>query len=184
MIFNNSFKNQSGTTVIEALTAVFVFSLLATIAAGIFFRAVDIQRRAFAAQKIQENTLFIMEALARDARVSDICPNPGICTATVLEMQHPVRGLLRFSLDTARGVIVKNETSVNVDMTATEVNYTRFDFVTAGAGSSSDCRQPKITIVASARNRVGKPFIIDFQTTVTSRDARQELLFPVTPPCP
>ena len=177
------FHNEKGFTVVEAIIAAFVFSILAITAAGIFFRAVDVQRRAFGAQKIQENTLFAIETIARDIRVSQVCSNLGVCSASVLELEHPLRGIIRYSLDAARGVIVKNEGGSNVDITSGEVNYTRFDFIVQGSNNGtgagfSDCRQPRVSIVSSVQNRIGRPLVINFQTTVTSRDARQELLFP------
>ncbi len=182
------FHNEKGFTVIEAVIASFIFSILAITAAGIFFRAVDIQRRAFGAQKIQENTLFTVETIARDIRVSQVCPTINACSTSVLELEHPLRGIITYSRDAARGVIVKNEGGSNVDLTSGEVNYTRFDFLINGSNNGtgagySDCRQPRVSIISSVQNTLGRPLVINFQTTVTSRDARQELLFPATP-CP
>jgi hypothetical protein len=181
-------NNEKGFTVVEAIIAAFIFSILAVTAAGIFFRAVDIQRRAFGAQKIQENTLFAVETIARDIRVSQVCSTATTCSTSVLELEHPLRGVIRYSRDAARGVIVKNEGGSSVDITSNEVNYTRFDFLVLGSNNGmgagfSDCRQPRVSIISSVQNRVGRPLVVNFQTTVTSRDARQELLFPASP-CP
>lgn len=176
-MFKYKQKNkESGFTVIEAIVATLVFSILMIASAGIFFRAIDLQRRAFAAQKIQENILFVMEAMARDIRVSQICPTSSVCDSDTLSINHPIRGDLIFSLDTGRGVIVKTENAINVDMTSSEVTFSRFQFNVSGAGP--DCRDPKITIISSLRNTFGRPITIDLQTTITTRDSREEFLFP------
>jgi len=172
-------NKESGFTVLELLIAMSVFALILIAVTGIFIRATYLQRRAFAIEQIQSTVLAATESIARDAKVSDICAAGSICHIFRVEMDHPDRGNVVYEHDVLRGVLVRTEGGISADFTSTDVEFTRFDFIVTGEGPISDCRQPRVTMVMSARNRNGRPQIdIDMQTTVTSRDVRQEFLDP------
>ena len=82
----------AGFTLIETLVSIFVFSILAIIFTGIFAQAVQIQAGSFNAQRTVENSLLILESIARDIRVSQICPAGSNCSLNRLDTAHPVRG--------------------------------------------------------------------------------------------
>ncbi|MBI2065364.1 MAG: prepilin-type N-terminal cleavage/methylation domain-containing protein [Candidatus Yanofskybacteria bacterium] len=163
---------QKGFTLIETIVSIFVFSVLATAVTGIFAKAVQVQAGSFSAQRTVENSLLALESIARDIRVSQICPAGSSCSATRLDIVHPVRGSVSYFLDTGRHVIQKTEGGNTVDITSTDTNFTRFDFLTTGL--AIDDRQPKVTIVITVQNNVGRPVVFDLQTTITSRDVTQE----------
>ena len=136
---------------------------------------------AFAAEQIQSTTLAVIELISRDVRVSDICPTSSVCSPTVLEMNHPVRGLIRYTFIPSQVKITRTEGGSTVDATSRDVFFERFDLLTSQ--ETIDCRQPRVTVVITARNTVGPAFRVRLQTTTTSRDLRKELLFPPSP-CP
>jgi len=161
-----------GFTLIETIVSIFIFSILAIIVTGIFAKAVQVQTGSFNAQRTVENSLIVLESIARDIRVSQICPAGSNCSTTRLDITHPVRGTVSYFLDTTRGVLQKTESGSTVDLTSLETNFTRFNFLTSGL--DIDGRQPKVTLVITVQNTVGRAVIFNLQTTITSRDVTQE----------
>src|SRR5438105_4644914 len=99
MIGNNKFSKQLGFTLIEVMISSLVFSIIMITVSSLFIQILNNQRRAFAMQKIQENSLFIMELMAREIRVSKIeNQNSPDCTLTSLSITHPVNGPVTYSL--------------------------------------------------------------------------------------
>ena len=184
MIGNNKFHlgPEEGFTVVELIVTTLVFSIVLAAVAMVFIRATSLQRRAFASEQIQSTTLAMTEQISRDARVSQICPNTGVCSTTVLEMMHGTKGLIRYFYDNVQGkILFTNNSGMTAPITSEEVNYTDFSFNTSWDGS--DCRQPKITMSFTAQNREGVPVSVQMQTTVVSRDFSEEVLYKPSP-CP
>lgn len=175
--FNCSLRSQESTAgfgIVEIIVTTFVFSLIAIIVAINFVDILDLQRRGFAAQKIQEEALFAIESMAKEIRVSQIqSPDDLGCNLTSLSIEHPLNGPTVYSV--SNGVINKTIGGNTFPITSTKINFPRFNFCIRG--SSVDNEQPRVTIVASvqtANNQEGLRF--DLQTTVSSRDLREELL--------
>ena len=184
--------SSEGFTIIETLTTTLIFMTLIMTITGIFGQILKTQRRVSAAQAIQENMFFVIESISKEIRASKItteCDPPGpSCTTTTLTVVHPTTGTVIYTTAISNGAtVVTREVddgqgqSITTDLTSEDVSFTRFDFINRGLGL--DCRQPKVTIVASVINRVGEVFQIDAQTTVTSRDLFDEFQNPQSP-CP
>ena len=174
----------AGFTLIELITAAFIFSIMVISISGIAVRVFDLQRRAFEIQKIQENSLFILESMAKEIRIGSLssatCGGLSSCIANSLSLIHPINGPVSYRLNganiirNARGE--DNPPGVTFDTTinsTSDVNVSRLNFLVSGLGI--DCRQPKITIVMRVQSKNGDPIPIDLQTTIVSRDVTAEL---------
>jgi len=167
-------SGQNGFGLVELIVTTFVFSLITIIVATNFVDALNLQRRGFDAQVIQEEAIFTIESIAREIRVSQVqSPNDLNCNLTSLTVDHPVKGTITYSV--TGGVINKTVDGVTSPITSSRVNFTRLNFCVRGSGIDNE--QPRITIVTSIQtvsNKEGLQF--DIQTTVSSRDLRQEFL--------
>lgn len=162
--------NNAGFTLAETLVTVLIFSIIVIIIGGTFASVLDTQRRAFNIQEIEENSNFLLEAMAKEIRVSTInspdsdCP---VSPATVLDITHPVNGSIRYSLS---GTAVQR--TVNGAITTISSNlveFTRLQFCISGTGAT-DQKQPRVTILAGIRSANTKQqATIDVQTTLSAR---------------
>lgn len=182
----------SGFTVFEVIVAAFIFSFMVISISGIAAYVFNIQRRAFAIQKIQESSMFILESMAKEIRVSSISPTTcgGLsnCIVNDLSITHPVNGPVNYRLSGAN--IIRNARGEDnppgsavdtVISSASDVDVSRLNFLINGLGI--DCRQLRTTIIMRIQNKSGDPILIDVQTTVASRDITEELANPQTS-CP
>jgi len=126
--------------------------------------------------KLQEDVAFVLESIAREVRVSQICNTGPACSQQSLSIEHPVNGVIVYSLNTDTNIIERNivNQSIVVELSSSEVNFTKLDFLFTGLGI--DDQQPKVTIVALVKSRGNSNLEINLQTTITSRDAREEFL--------
>src|SRR3989344_1005191 len=159
-------KLNEGFSIIETLVTIFVFSILAILIASIFSRGIQLERRTFAVQKVQENALFVLESMARKIRVSEVGSNDDpTCSTTTLSIDHP-DGALAYFLSS--GIVKEVFTDLH-DLSSSDVEFTRLAFCISGS-SLGDNLPFKVTIIASVRsknNLYQTP--IDIQTTITSR---------------
>ncbi|MBX4211377.1 MAG: prepilin-type N-terminal cleavage/methylation domain-containing protein [Candidatus Yanofskybacteria bacterium] len=170
-------RNQGGFTVIEMITAVFVFSVIMVATGTAFVHTLGLQRRGFGAQKVQENTLFVLETMAREIRVSTIQTpdsNCGLGAQAVLTINHPVNGIVQYSIN-AGGAITRTVGGVTTIISGQDVTFINPQFCVRGSGI--DDKQVRVTIVAtvenistSGRDKVSVPI----QTTVSSREVATE----------
>jgi prepilin-type N-terminal cleavage/methylation domain-containing protein len=184
MIGNNMKKvknnnSEAGFTLIESLTAVFVFAVIVGIIAAVFANSSNMFRRSSDLQKMQEDVAFILESMVREIRVSQLCNTGPLCSQQVLTIDHPVNGVVSYSLNTASNIIERNDVASGtiVEMSSDEVKFTKLDFLITGLGFVDD-EQPKATIVMSVESNNDPTTMINIQTTVTSRDVREEFLNP------
>lgn len=159
-------KNQKGFTVIEALVATAIFSIIAVIIAGILIQSIRIQKRSSLALKIQENAMTILETMAREIRVSDITNQDSTCTASSLTMVHPVDGAINYTLD--NGMVRKTTAGTANFISSSDIVFSRLIFCIRGS-ALGDNTQIRVTIVASITDKGGTSNPVDIQTTVTSR---------------
>ena len=173
--FNFKFSEaQRGFGLVEVIIATFVFSIISIIVITNFVDILDLQRRGFAAQKIQEEALFAVESMAREIRVSQIQgPDDLNCSTTTLNINHPVNGPMVYSV--SGGMVSKTVGGNTFPITSAKINFSRLNFCIRGSGV--DDEQPRVTIVASVQTANGQDGLqFDIQTSASSRDLREELL--------
>src|SRR3989344_1713741 len=165
-------NTEKGFTIIEVIISAFIFSIIAVAISGIFVQALNIERRAFSAQKIQEQSLYVLELMAREIRVASISGQDSNCATSSLSMTHPVNGNVSYNVN--NGIVQRTENGVDTEISSGEVNFTRLNFCITGSNSGDD--QPaRVSIIAGVQNRTGKEILtFDLQTTVTSRDLQSE----------
>ena len=163
---------QDGFSVVETITAVFVFSLMILAIGGIYVHILSMQRRGTGAQKVQEDMLYALEVMAREIRVSSITnQDDTTCAATTLTIQHPVNGTVTYTRS-ATNRIERIQGGTVTYLTSANVNVGRLRFCIDGTQSTGDNEQSRITVtaqiasVADARDAV----TFDIQTTIVSRD--------------
>jgi prepilin-type N-terminal cleavage/methylation domain-containing protein len=173
-----------GFSLIELLVAATIFTFVVTGVSGLFTGALDIQRRATAIQKIDENVQFVLESLAREVRVSTItsgdtdCATQGPATST-LTIDHPVNGTVTYGyqrLAGSAGRITRDDGAGPEPITAEDVDFLRAAFCVTGSGN--DDQQARLTVpleVTAVEGRTGAKPVVRLQTTVVSRDLSQDL---------
>ncbi|KKT28488.1 MAG: hypothetical protein UW14_C0007G0002 [Candidatus Yanofskybacteria bacterium GW2011_GWA2_44_10] len=161
-----------GFTLIETITSIFIFSILVVEIGGLMAQSTNLERRAFSAQKIQENTLAVLETMTREIRVGRISNQDNNCTATLLTIEHPTDGTISYSV--SNGVVQKTMAGSTVNLSSSEVNFAKLNFCVQGSGVN-DNQQPRVTIVSIVENRVGADILqFNIQTTVVSREYSDE----------
>lgn len=166
--------DQRGFSVVEILITTFVFSIMSLIVTNNFVDILGLQKRGLAAQVIQEESLFAMEAMAREIRVSQIkSSNDPNCNLTSLTIDHPINGLITYAANS--GVINKTVGGNTFPVTSSKINFSRLNFCIVGSGT--DDKQPRVTVIASVKTTAGQDNLqFDIQTTISSRDVREEFL--------
>lgn len=174
----NNHTNKNGFTIVEVLVTSLIFSIIAMTVSAIFIQIINLERRAFSVQKIQDNALLVLEEMSRDIRVSRISnqesPN---CTATAVTLVHPLKGTVVYKLN--NGVVQRSVSGESyVDISASNINFTRMNFCILGSLANDD-KSSRVSIITSIQNRTGKEILqINLQTTATSRDVSDEFQFP------
>ncbi|HZZ99218.1 MAG TPA: prepilin-type N-terminal cleavage/methylation domain-containing protein, partial [Candidatus Paceibacterota bacterium] len=149
-----SSNQQKGFTLVEMLVASLIFSIIVLAVSEIFVTVLTNQRRAFAAQQIEESGQFAMELMAREIRVSDITDQDSTdCSATTLTIDHPVNGTVVYSLNS--GVLQRTADGVTTDISSSEVKFSRLNFCVAGSGPT-DQEQARVAILAAVQNKSGR----------------------------
>ena len=170
--------SENGFTVVEVLVTSLIFSIMAMAVSAIFIQIINLERRAFAIQKIQDNALLVLEEVSRDMRVSRISNQESSnCTATTITLIHPLKGTVIYQV--SAGTVQRSVNGGNlIDVSGSDVNFTRMNFCILGS-LANDNKSPRVSIVTSVQNRTGKEIMqIDLQTTTTSRDLIDEFSFP------
>jgi len=164
---------QSGFSLIELLVAASIFAFVVTAVSGLFLQALDMQRRASGIQKIQENALYVLESITREARVSIVTSGDSSCTpvdpqtTNKLVIQHPVNGtvIYEYSRPLSTGIITRNGEQI----TSTDVDITAFAFCVSDSGA--DGKQTRVTIPMTLQTTAGRSVnSVSLQTTIVSRD--------------
>jgi len=171
-------KPQAGFTIVEVLVTSLIFSIIAMTISAIFIQIINLERRAFAVQKIQDNALLVLEEMSRDIRVSRITDQESLnCTATAITLTHPIKGTVVYQVSS--GVVQRNIASGGfIDISNSDVNFIRMNFCISGS-LTNDNKSPRVSIITSIQNRTGKEIMrINLQTTTTSRNVLDEFSFP------
>lgn len=170
--------NEKGFSVVEVLVTSLIFSIIAMSVSSIFIQIINLQRRAFSVQKIQDNALLVLEEVSRDLRVSKISDQESSdCSAETVTMTHPTKGILSYRAN--GGIVQRNVGGGDYsDISSSDVNFTRMNFCILGS-LSNDNQSQRTTVVTSIQNRTGREVLeINIQTTVSSRDVFDEFQNP------
>ncbi len=170
-------RQESGFTIVEMTVAIFIFSIVMMGVGLTFVQILNLQRRGFGAQKVQENTMFMFELMAREIRVSRIENQDSLgCTATVLFMTHPVNGNVSYTYDAINKKIIRTDVTGTSDLNSSDVQVNRFNFCISGSGVNDD-HQVRIGMLMQMQNKTDQPqntIVFDLETAVTSRDITTE----------
>lgn len=171
-------KNQEGFSIIEAITSVFVFSIMALIVSGLLVQAMNVERRAFSAQAIQENVLAVLELMAKEIRVSTISDQNNNCTTDpplgTLNLIHPIEGAVTYRLN--GGVVERVTGGITHTLSSEDVVFNSLSFCISGSTTPSDNKSARVTVLLSISNKKGREILTtNIHTTVTSRDIVDEL---------
>lgn len=174
---SNFFKKKlGGFSIIEMLVAATVFSFLIIIVSGLYVRVLALQRRANGAARVQENTLFLIESIAREIRVSKVTSGDTDCMGgggtDFIRLDHPVSGIVDYAYDSATGEVSRDGGILN----SPDVRFTDLQFCVSGSGP--DNLQTRVTLLMTAENVTPSPgdqVSFTIQTTVTSRDLVTDL---------
>lgn len=159
-------KSLTGFTLVEVMVSVFVFTILMTVVGSAFVGALNDQRKSFNTQQVLENSSLLLESMAKEVRVSQINDPDNVCPlspSSSLSVIHPVNGPIVYALQGTD--ILRNGSIIN----SNTVEFTRLQFCVSGS-ALSDGRQPRVTVIASARSKNTKgQALIDIQTTLSQR---------------
>lgn len=155
-----------GFTLVETVVTIFIFSIIITVVLSAFVSALNLQRRAFNIQQVEENGNFILESMAKEIRVSTINTSDA-CPASSLSVSHPINGTIVYSLSGTDLIRTVNGNQYIVNSNV--VQFSRLQFCISG-NANPDQRQPRVTLVASIRSTQTKQqATIDVQTTLSQR---------------
>jgi prepilin-type N-terminal cleavage/methylation domain-containing protein len=187
-------KQESGFTLIEVISAAFIFAIVMILVGGMFVYFLNAQRRAINTQHVIENTNYIMESLAKEIRmatlialpISDGCFVPS--EDDPLEISHPsnaqiagagagLSGRLNYYYDPADKSIhrkVTDEThdpnkTVDTILNSSTVKFTNLRFCISGI-VAGDNIQPRITIMATIASTMAPDYKFNIQTTMSMRN--------------
>lgn len=171
-------NNQKGFSIIEALTSIFVFSIVALIVSSLLVQAMNIERRAFSAQAIQENVLAVLELMAKEIRVSTISNQNNNCTTdpvlNILNITHPIEGAVTYRLN--NGVVERITGGITHTLSSDDVVFNSLRFCISGSTTPSDNKSARVTVLLSISNKKGREILTtNVHTTITSRDMVEEL---------
>lgn len=164
--------NKNGFSLVELIVAVFIFSVLVTIAGGSFVSALSLQRRALNIKRVEENGRFILELMAREIRVSNpintsnnSCPGLG---TSILAFTHPVNGAIEYSL--SGNQIHRRVNGVDSIISNPDIEVSRLTFCISG-NTVGDDQQPRVTVILSLKTIGSAADVasLDLQTSVSQR---------------
>lgn len=174
----NTKTHEKGFTIVEVLVSSLIFSIIAMSVSAIFVQLIGLQRRVLANQKIQNDSLFVIEMMSRDIRVSRIAdqesPN---CDLAILTITHPSKGTVIYRV--SNGYIEKSENGGSfITISNQNINFSRMNFCVKGSGVN-DNQTPRVAILTTVENRTGREILkINLQTSVSSRDVLDEFQYP------
>lgn len=172
LISYNPKPNSAGFTLVETIATLFIFTLTVIFISSVFASAINMQRRAFNLQQVEENGNFLMETVAKEIRVATIDPsNPNNnCPATPansLDITHPVNGTIRYWLNGTN--LMRRVNGIDTVINGNTIEFTDLQFCISG-NTTIDQQQPRVSLLATIRSRnTNNQAIVDFQTTLSSR---------------
>lgn len=166
-------KREGGYTIVELIVAMSVFTILLTVAVGIFTRTIRIQRSLVYRMAVNNNAGLVLEQISRDIRTghffcgegADPCDEDG---PSVNFIDHKGRSVTYF-LDGSGAISKTTEGVGTVALTASDIVVKYFNFRVTQIDSDI-CNPWRITV----RMRIGSDETdpaqdVLLQTTVSSR---------------
>lgn len=164
------YSGEKGVSLIELVAAVAIFSLVATVASGIFINAIKAQKAISAKQNVAENLRYAMEFMVKELRMAkaiDISSKNGVFnTIKFNNSASPVHEII-YSLS---GDVIKKEDVTGgmgaQPISSGEVSITSLDFMINNWDSSA---APFITILIKAKAKSGAGKEAELQAGVSPR---------------
>ena len=173
-------RQEKGFTLVEILVAVAIFSIVVSVAIGIFVMAMKSQRKILAQQQLLDQTSYVMEYMSRAIRMArkDLT---GSCIGTNLNylLTHSGQGIKfknyngicqEFYLYSDGTLFQLKENKAGVDLALTSPNLIVKNFIITSSGwGQDDNLQPATTMfldIADAQNLAE----IKIQTTISQRN--------------
>jgi len=145
-------------TLIELVVALAIFLVVLIVATSIFLTAIKNQRKAFVTQNLQDNTRYIIEAMTKEIRMSQI-----ISTVNGKELD-----ILAFSNLFPDGQAVKYKFESNkITRNTEQINSAKVEI--NGDFYLGTTSQPKVTIVMRVKPAGASQPEIKVQNTISSR---------------
>lgn len=195
MNFNSKYNSKNkGFTLLEMLVAIFIFTIVVTVAASAIINIINVNRKSRELQTVMGNINLAIESLSRDIRFGSnySCNNstalyPDVatdCSGNGVEQislarngQRIVYNLFRDPLAGGKGKLVKTVydpgppvSTISNDMTSTEVDITKLAFYVVGVGGSNPHPRVLITLSGLVKFTTGEPTTFSIQTTVAQRN--------------
>ncbi len=178
MIGINNIKKtkQAGFTIIEILAALFIFTIIVAVVGGIFVNAMNLERRTFSAQKIQENSLRSFEMMAREIRVSQVLAGSGCIQSLTMNspFTEPAWGQVVYGVNGSGQITRSVGNGSDEPTTSSDTIFEDFEFCVDGTGSE-DNKPSIVTMSAKVSDALNPNYPVNIQTTITSRYLGDEL---------
>ncbi len=164
------FKSFIGFTLLELVVAVSIFSIVTTIAIGLVTSSLKGERRAVAAQNVQDNARFVFDYLSKEIRTANTF---SLISSSDVKYTNYLGELIEIKLNGTNidRIVTSGSSSVTATLTTSGVSVSYLNFTLTGAGTS-DNLQPKLTILATFNSSGLRPeqqTSIDMQTTISQR---------------
>lgn len=152
------YKNNQGYTLVEAIVAMGIFVLIATLGAGIFASILRAQTKTVQEQAAASEMRFVQDVVSRDVRQAKSlsCDSPdanGMASAFTLSLKEDGSEPITYALDTSVNPHVITKTQNNVSSPLTDIEITSFQIFCLDVGGSKNL----LTVNVKAAN-VASPF--------------------------
>ncbi len=163
-IFNSKFKilnSQKGFTLIEAIVATAVFSVVVSGVIGVYLSVLKLDRKTRAQRAVYDNSRFIMEFFAKEIRNGSveysvygggILPNPD------LYLRNQANEVEHFFLNGTNLVLNKNAGDTNMNSAGVKVTKLKF-FISPTTDPYTPAKaaneQPHVTVVLELTSNYG-----------------------------
>ena len=172
--------HQKGFTVVELIVAMAVFTVVVTVAVGVFTSVVRNQRRLSTLMTVNDNAGAVLEQMAREIRTGyRFCEgqNPSVaCDATTdaLNFTNYAGEAVRYGLSKDKKITRVEGAGMAVPLTANEVEVMDLSFITAQISAlpgTNVCAPWRITILVRVRPKgdTDDERETKLQTTISSR---------------
>ncbi len=168
-------KYTNGFTLVETIITVFIFVIIVTVVIGSFVYALNLQRRGFNIQQVEENANFIFESMTKEIRVSTIntadinCPIsfPSAC----ISINHPIDGTVVYSISGTN--LLKTINGLQTTLNSNTIQFASLNFYISGT-INPDQKQPRVTILATIKStNTNQQATINIETTVSQRSLQE-----------